>query len=142
MTPLPAARTRAARTLPARWFTAPMVALALLGTGAGTSSAAPVDGAGRPQYVRGENEPASTDPADRQDELPPYDALHAQQAVDKMVMEEDADAEGQHCPPQSDDDQQSPYLRLVPHRDAAYPERVGGDYRPLAQAAGEPQIIG
>ncbi|MFI6687893.1 hypothetical protein [Streptomyces sp. NPDC050485] len=141
MTPLPAARTPAARTRSARWFTAPMVALALLGSGTGTSAAAPAGGGGHPRYVQGDNGPGRTDPAAREDELPPYDAQHAQQAVDRMVMEEDADAGGQHCPPQSDDDAKGGYQWFGPHRDAAYPAE-GSDDRPPADTTGEPQIIG
>ncbi|MFE9401998.1 hypothetical protein ACFYNY_09500 [Streptomyces sp. NPDC006530] len=128
MTPPPTARTtHARRALSARWFTAPLVALALLGTGAGTSSAAvPADDAEHFQYVQSESEPAFTDPSARADELPPYDARDAQQAVDEMVMDEEEDADGQHCPPTGDEDPQGRYERWGPHRDGAYPA-VGVD---------------
>ncbi|MCX5381868.1 hypothetical protein [Streptomyces sp. NBC_00083] len=139
MTPLPTARTAHGRRTPsARWFTAPLVALALLGSGAGTSSAAvPADDADHQSYVQSENEPAFTDPSAREDELPPYDAGEAQQAVDDMVMDEEADEEadgsddkGRHCPPSHDDgkdgsERQGRYERWGPHRDEAYPSEGG-----------------
>ncbi|MFD7018421.1 hypothetical protein [Streptomyces sp. NPDC059161] len=139
MTPLPAVRTRAAR-----WFTAPMIALALLGTGAGTSVAAPADDSDLPQYVQGENAPVFADPSagQGQDDLPPYDAQHAQQAVDDMVMGENADAEGQHYPP-GGDGQKDGSAWLGPHRDAAYPPEGGdGADQPSPHPPGDPQIVG
>ncbi|MFE4855584.1 hypothetical protein [Streptomyces sp. NPDC056670] len=135
MTPLPSARTRCGRRpLAARWFTAPLVALALLGPGAGSSTAAPADDADSSQYVQTEDEPAFTDPAARADELPPYDARDAQQAVDDMVMDEREDADGQHCPPQRDE--QGDYERWGPHRDEAYPARGADEGSGSAEDAG------
>ncbi|MEV6048253.1 hypothetical protein ACIOUE_29395 [Streptomyces xanthochromogenes] len=128
MTPFPSARTACGRRpLAARWFTAPLIALALLGTGAGSSHAAPSDDTEQSQYVQNEDEPAFTDPSARGDELPPYDARDAQQAVDDMVMDEREDADGQHCPPQRDEDGQVEWDRWGPHRDAAYPATGGDD---------------
>ncbi|MFG2722664.1 hypothetical protein ACGFW5_30860 [Streptomyces sp. NPDC048416] len=127
MTPLSTARTAyALRTVSARWFTAPLLALALIGSGAGTSSAAPADDADHPAYVQSETEPAFTDPSARVDDLPPYDARDAQQAVDAMVMDEEEETEGQHCPP-SDEDRATRYDHWGPHRDDAYPAEGGGD---------------
>ncbi|RCH64600.1 hypothetical protein DT019_32425 [Streptomyces sp. SDr-06] len=134
------ARTVAARTSSARWFTAPLVALALLGTGAGTSVAAPADDADHPQYVQNEDEPAFTDPSAREGELPPYDARDAQHAVDQMVMEEDEEAGGQHCPPGGDDDSKGRHERPGPHRDGAYPAPGGDGFAP--GETGDPQIVG
>ncbi|MEU3499309.1 hypothetical protein ABZ726_00560 [Streptomyces hundungensis] len=155
MTPPPTARTTHARRAPsARWFTAPLVALALLGTGAGPSAAAPADDAEHFQYVQSESEPAFTDPSARADELPPYDARDAQQAVDEMVMDEEEDAEGQHCPPTDDENRnennenrQGRYERWGPHRDAAYPADGldgGGDGQDTAPARDldEPESLG
>ena len=134
MTPIPKARTGYSRGLSARWFTAPLVALVLLGAGAGTSLAAPADDTGQ-QYAQSEEEPAFTDPAARDGGLPPYDARDAQQAVDAMVMDEN-EGDGQHCPPQNVD-AQGRYERWGPHRDDAYPAE-GGD----GAAPDEPQIVG
>ncbi|WP_438293302.1 hypothetical protein [Streptomyces sp. HUAS TT7] len=121
MTPIPRARTAYSRGLSARWITAPLVALVLLGAGAGTSLAAPADDSGQQQYVQSEEEPAFTAPSAREGDLPPYDAGDAQQAVDAMVMDEN-EGDGQHCPPQNDDSQ-GRYERWGPHRDDAYPDR-------------------
>ncbi|KOU40687.1 hypothetical protein [Streptomyces sp. WM6378] len=134
MTPIPKARTAYSRGLSARWFTAPLVALVLLGSGAGTSIAAPADDAGHQQYVQSEEEPAFTAPSAREGDLPPYDARDAQQAVDDMVMDENED-DGQHCPPQNDESKLLRYERWGPHRDDAYPAN-GGDARR------EPGIVG
>uniref|UniRef100_A0AAU2V9J9 Secreted protein n=1 Tax=Streptomyces sp. NBC_00003 TaxID=2903608 RepID=A0AAU2V9J9_9ACTN len=136
MTLTPKARTAYGRGLSARWFTAPLVALVLLGAGAGTSIAAPADDTDHQQYVQAEEEPAFTAPSARESELPPYDARDAQQAVDDMVMGEDENAEGQHCPPQNDDSK-GRYQRQGPHRDDAYPAETGQD-----ATSGEPQIVG
>ncbi|MFE9123057.1 hypothetical protein [Streptomyces sp. NPDC007172] len=147
MTPYPSARTACRRRpLAARWFTAPLVALALLGTGAGSSHAAPSDDAEQSQYVQAGDEPALADPSARGDELPPYDARDAQQAVDDMVMDEREDTEGQHCPPQHDDEGQGEWDRWGPHRDAAYPARGGDDGSDSGTDSGsaddEPDIVG
>ncbi|MFG3285027.1 hypothetical protein [Streptomyces sp. NPDC048111] len=141
MTPAPTARaTHARRPLARRWFTAPLLALALLGTGAGTSSAAPADDADRPAYLQPGDEPAFTAPSARGDDLPPYDAHEAQQAVDAMVMDEEEEAEARHCP-QSDAERQADYERWGPHRDEAYPVR-GGDGDVVAAPQDEPEIVG
>ncbi|MER0446363.1 hypothetical protein ABR738_17645 [Streptomyces sp. Edi4] len=156
MTPLPRARTtHARRTLPARWFTGPLVALALLGCAAVPASAAPADdAAGQQSYAQNETEPAVTDPSAREGELPPYDARDAQQAVDDMVMDEEAAQEeeaegaegaGRHCPTDAED-RAAGYERWGTHRDDAYP-RSGGDgqdtpARPAPGQGDDAQIVG